>query len=77
MQKRIYGRSGQFTNICRQHVRQLQYQQLAVEEHFHTCGDGKFHMFPFFKILLENKSLRKSHEDYFIDKFNPLLNKKA
>ena len=34
-------------------------------------------MFPCFKILEENKSLRKSDEDYFIDKFKPLLNKKT
>ena len=32
-------------------------------------------MFPFFKILQENKSLRKSYEDYFIDNFKTLLNK--
>ena len=32
-------------------------------------------MFPFFKILQENKLLRKSYEDYFIEKFKPLLNK--
>ena len=64
-------------NIYRQHIRQPQYQQLAVEEHLRTCGDGKFHMFPFFKILQENKSLRKSYEDYFIDKYKPLLNKKT
>ena len=38
-------------NIYRQHVRQLQYQQLAVEQHLRTCGDGKFHEFPFFKII--------------------------
>ena len=31
--------------------------------------------FLFFKILQENKSLRKSY--YFIDKFTPLLNKKT
>ena len=64
-------------NICRQHIRQPQYQQLAVEEYLHTCEDGKFYMFPFFKILQENKSQRKSYEDYFIDKFKPLLNKKT
>ena len=62
-------------NIYRQHIKQPQYQQLAVEEHLRTCGDGKFHMFPVFKILQENKSLRKSYEEYFIDKFKPLLNK--
>ena len=62
--------------LLTQHIRQPQYQQLAVEEHLRTCGDRKFHMFPFFKIIQENKSLRKSYEDYFIDKFKPLLNKK-
>ena len=55
--------------IYRQHIRQLQYQQLAVEEHFCTSGDGKFHMFTFFKILQENKSLRQCCEYYFIDRF--------
>ena len=64
-------------NIYRQHIRQLQYQQLVVEENLRTCGCGKFHIFPFFKIIQENKSLRKSYEDYFIDKFKPLLNKKT
>ena len=41
MQKRI--------NIYGQHIAQPQYQQLAVEEHLCTCGDGKFHMFSFFQ----------------------------
>ena len=65
-----------WVNIYRQHIRQPQYQQLAPEEHLGTCEYGKFHMFPFFKIIQENKSLRKSYEDYFIDKFKPFLNKK-
>ena len=64
-------------NIYRQHIRHPQYQQLAVEEHLRTCGDGKFHMFSFFKIIQENKSLRKSYEDFLIDKFKLLLNKKT
>ena len=64
-------------NICRQHIRQPQYQQLAVEEHLRTCGDGMFHMFPLFKILQENKPLKKSYEDHFLDKFKPLVNKKT
>ena len=34
-------------------------------------------MFRFFKILQEKKSLRKSYEDYFRDKFETLLNKKT
>ena len=64
-------------NIHRQHMRQSQYQELAFKEHLLTCGDAKFHVFPLFKIIQENKSLRKSYEDYFIDKFKPLLNKKT
>ena len=39
--------------------------------------DKKFHMFPFFKIIQENKSLKKSYEDFLIDKFKLLLNKKT
>ena len=63
--------------IYRQHIRQPQYQQLAVEEHLSTCGEGKFYMFPFLKNIQEKKSLRKSYEDYFIEKLKPLLNKKT
>ena len=64
-------------NIYRQQIRQPQYQQLPVEEHLRTCGEGKFHMLPFFEITQENEPLRKSYEDYFIDKFRPLRNKKT
>ena len=61
---------------------QTKYKASAISttgslEHLHTSGDGKFHVFPFFMILQENKSLRKSYEDYFICKFKPLLNKKT
>ena len=38
-------------NIYRQHIRQPQYQQLAVEEHLRFCGIRRFHMFPFLKII--------------------------
>ena len=38
---------------------------MVVEENLCTCEDGKFLMFPFFKILQENKALRKSYDDYF------------
>ena len=41
-----------------------------------SCGDGKFHMFPFLKVFEENKSLKKLYEHYFIDKFKSFLNKK-
>ena len=58
-------------------MRQPQYQQLAVEEHLCTCGDQKFHIFPFFKILQQNELLKKPYDDYFIDEFKPLLNTKT
>ena len=61
-------------NIYRQHIRYPPYQKLAVEQHLSTCGDGKFYMFRFFKIIQENKSLRKSYQNYLIGKFKPLLN---
>ena len=59
----------QRTNVYRKHLIQPQYQRLIVEEHLRSCGDGKFYMFPFFKIFQKNKSLRKSYWDCFIDKF--------
>ena len=49
-------------SIYGQHIRQPQYQQLPFEWHLRTCGDGKFHMFLFFKVLQENKPLRKSYQ---------------
>ena len=64
-------------NICRKHIKQPKYPQLAVEEHLRTCRNGKFHIYSFFKNIQENKSLRKSYEDYLIDKFKHLLNKKS
>ena len=81
MQKRIYSRNGLSSERAIEYLqttyKTAQYQQLAVEEHLRTCGDRKFRMFPFFKIIQENKSLRKFYEDYFIDKLKPLHNKKT
>ena len=53
-------------NVYRQHIRQPKYQQLAVEERLHTYGDGDWniHIFPYSKILQDNKSQRKSYDDY-------------
>ena len=61
-------------NINKQHTRQLQYEQLPVEERLRTCGDEKF-MFPFVKNLQEKKLLRKFYERCFIDKCEHSLNK--
>ena len=57
--------------------RQPKYKQFAVEEDSCTYGDGNFHTFPFFKILQENKPIRQSYEDYFINKFKPFVSKKT
>ena len=38
-------------NIYIQHIGYPRYQQLAVKENLRSCKDGKFHMFPCFKIL--------------------------
>jgi len=61
-------------NIYRQHIRQPQYQMIKVEEHLRICGEGKFQVFPFFKLKSENKFLRDSYESHFIQKFKPTLN---
>ena len=74
MQNRIYRRKGLSSERENKYL-QATYKKVAVEEGLRTCGDGKFHMFPFFKINQENKSIRKSYEDDLIDKFKPWLNK--
>ena len=79
MHRRIYRRNGLSSERANEYLQTTyiaEYQQLAVEEHLRTCEDEWFHMFPFFRTLQENKSIRKSYEDYFIDKFKPLLSKR-
>ena len=77
MQERYVGEMGclmkeQITNY-RQHIRQLHYLQLSLEEQRRTCGDRKFHLFHSFKTLKYYKSLGKFHEGYFTSKVKPLL----
>ena len=62
-------------SIYRQHITQHQYQHVAVEEHLRTCGDRNFHVLLFSRTFQENKSLRKSYEDYFIEDLKALLSK--
>ena len=64
-------------NILRENIRQLQYQQLLIAEYLLICGDGKSHIFPFFKILQENKSLRKSYEDFLFELQSNLFKRPA
>ena len=48
-------------------TRQPEYQQSKAEEHFRVCGQRIFEIFPFFKNRQNDKLLRESYEDYFID----------
>ena len=46
-------------SVYRKHIRQQQYQQMAIEEHLHTCGDESFISFlcsRFFKKKKKNHS---------------------
>ena len=63
-------------NTYRQHIRQRELQQIDVEGHIRTCGDGNFKIMRFSAIRDDNKILRKLHETYFIEKFKPTMNKK-
>ena len=45
-------------SICRQHIRQPEYEKIEVERHLRTCAKGIFKMFPFFKMKENNKILR-------------------
>ena len=89
MQRNIYGRnflsSGRGNKYLQAvNMRTLEYQQLAVfciqfsiSRILRTCGDRKFRLFFFIKILQESKSFRKSYKDYVIEKFKLLINKKT
>ena len=44
--------------VYQQQIRQPQYQQLKCDEHFRTCGYGRFKVFPFFKLHSNNKCLK-------------------
>ena len=63
-------------NTYRQHIRQLELQQIDVEGHLRTCGRGNFKIMPSFAIWEDNKILRESHVKYLIEKFKPRLNKR-
>ena len=63
-------------NTYRQHIRQPELQQINVEGHIRTCGGGNFKVMPFFAIREDSKILRESYETYFIEKFEPALNKR-
>ena len=54
--------------VFREHILQLQYQQLKWKELFRTCQTGEFKIFSFFEMHSYNKYLTAQYEKYFPDK---------
>ena len=63
-------------DICKQHIRQPEYEKKEVERHLRTRAKGIFKIFPLFKMKEKNKILREYYEDHFIKKFKPELNRR-
>ena len=61
--------------VYRQHVRQLQYQQLKVEGHLRVCGNGEFWIFPSLQMRSQDTNLRQSYEKRFQQKLKTKFNK--
>ena len=61
--------------VCRQHIRQSQYQPLKVEGHLRVCGNGEFGIFPLLQMHSQDTNLRRSYERRFQQKFKTKLNK--
>ena len=63
---------------CRVHRQGILHNSsIAVDRHIHTCAKNmtrKFSIIPFFKMTSQSKQDRLSKENYFIQKFKPLLN---
>ena len=57
---------GQLKDIIKD-MQQPEYQQSKAEEHFRICGQQISEIFQFFKMRQNEKLLRESYEDYFID----------
>ena len=60
--------------VHKQQIRDPTLRNTPCSGHFDSCGNGHFHIFPFFKIKEENEQLRKAKENYFINLFKPKLN---
>ena len=64
--------------LHRQHIREEQYRHMHVSKHIANCANGKFRIFPFYRIFsnskAETKLLLDSKEKHFISKFKPVLN---
>jgi hypothetical protein len=60
--------------VHKQQIRDPMLRNTPCSGHFDSCGNGHFHIFPFFKIKEENEQSRKAKENYFINLFKTKLN---
>jgi hypothetical protein len=64
---------------CGEHRRAIKNSKFTqgVHQHIARCGAGVFSMAPFYKIKTLNRGsvLTLTHEDFFIEKFAPSLNR--
>lgn len=61
--------------VHKQQIRDPSIRNTNCSTHFDTCCNGKFSIFPFYKVTCENEYIRKAKEDFFINIFKPKLNK--
>lgn len=72
------GQTGKLNARVRVHKQQIKdpsVRNTPCCEHFAECGQGKFTLFPFYKLPNENEILRLPKEDHFIKLFKPKLNR--
>lgn len=62
-------------NVHRQQIRDDSLRHLNVSKHLFACSNGKFNVFPFYKMHHSSDIDRKTKELYFITKYKPELNK--
>ena len=63
--------------LHRQQIRDTRYQVLPASANIARCAinkDIKFTIFPFHQMKVENVDERTAKEQYFIDRFRPILN---
>lgn len=63
--------------VHKQHILTPEYRKLAVSKHIAECAHDKeikFKVFPFYKIMQNNKTFRDVKEQTFIRTFKPALN---
>ena len=64
--------------VHRQQINHPELRQIDLSGHLADCAKHlttKFDIIPFYKIREDKESLRKTMENYFINKFRPELNK--